>query len=323
MNGIDDEPQSTGRPMMDDRHDAAALDWAIRVADPAFDDWDGFTEWLEGDPARLARYDAIVAGLAEAEAGLAATPAAVIVPVAHAVPDRRRPDRRWLGGAIAAMLVGGIGLGAWTQRAQPYMVETAVGRSRTVDLPDGSRVTLAGGTRIRLDHGDARVASVEAGEALFRVHHDASHPFRVRAGGVDMIDLGTVFDVSLHGGTTRVAVAEGAVMVDPGGAAVRLDPGQAAVVDGDRIVRQRIDPADVGSWRDGRLAFDDVPLADVAADLSRHLGTSVRVVPAIAGRRFRGTLYVDRLRDDPALLGSLLGVRVRAGGSGWSLEPRG
>jgi transmembrane sensor len=306
MNGIDDEPQSTGRPMMDDRHDAAALDWAIRVADPAFDDWDGFTEWLEGDPARLARYDAIVAGLAEAEAGLAATPAAVIVPVAHAVPDRRRPDRRWLGGAIAAMLVGGIGLGAWTQRAQPYMVETAVGRSRTVDLPDGSRVTLAGGTRIRLDHGDARVASVEAGEALFRVHHDASHPFRVRAGGVDMIDLGTVFDVSLHGGTTRVAVAEGAVMVDPGGAAVRLDPGQAAVVDGDRIVRQRIDPADVGSWRDGRLAFDDVPLADVAADLSRHLGTSVRVVPAIAGRRFRGTLYVDR-----------------AGGSGWSLEPRG
>lgn len=37
-----------------------ARDWAIRVGDPAFDDWDALTRWLEADPAHLAAYEAAV-----------------------------------------------------------------------------------------------------------------------------------------------------------------------------------------------------------------------------------------------------------------------
>jgi len=36
--------------------------WAIRVADPAFDDWDALTLWIEADPAHLAAYEAAVEG---------------------------------------------------------------------------------------------------------------------------------------------------------------------------------------------------------------------------------------------------------------------
>jgi transmembrane sensor len=32
----------------------AARGWAIRVRDPAFADWDGFTGWLEVDPRHAA-----------------------------------------------------------------------------------------------------------------------------------------------------------------------------------------------------------------------------------------------------------------------------
>ena len=38
----------------------AARLWATRVADPAFDDWDGLTEWLKTSPAHLAAYEAAV-----------------------------------------------------------------------------------------------------------------------------------------------------------------------------------------------------------------------------------------------------------------------
>ncbi|WP_447751339.1 hypothetical protein [Sphingopyxis fribergensis] len=38
----------------------AARQWAMRVADPAFDDWDGLTQWLESSPAHLAAYEAAV-----------------------------------------------------------------------------------------------------------------------------------------------------------------------------------------------------------------------------------------------------------------------
>lgn len=38
-------------------NEAARL-WAMRIADPAFDDWDGLTLWLESSPAHLAAYEA-------------------------------------------------------------------------------------------------------------------------------------------------------------------------------------------------------------------------------------------------------------------------
>lgn len=40
----------------------AARHWAIRVGDPAFDDWDALTAWLEADPQHLAAYEAAIDG---------------------------------------------------------------------------------------------------------------------------------------------------------------------------------------------------------------------------------------------------------------------
>ncbi|RYY81691.1 MAG: iron dicitrate transport regulator FecR, partial [Comamonadaceae bacterium] len=63
-----------------------ALDWALRVADPAFTDWDGFTAWLDADPARAERYDATVLALATAEQQVAAVPPTPVV--AEPAPGR-------------------------------------------------------------------------------------------------------------------------------------------------------------------------------------------------------------------------------------------
>lgn len=52
-----------------DIKEAARL-WAVRVGDPAFDDWDALTRWLEADPAHLAAYEAAVADEEWAEAAL-------------------------------------------------------------------------------------------------------------------------------------------------------------------------------------------------------------------------------------------------------------
>ena len=144
----------------------------------------------------------------------------------------------------------------------------------------------------------------------------------MRAGDLEMVDLGTVFEVRRDGAAVRVAVAEGTVLVDPAGAAVRLDPGQAAVSGGGTISRLSTPAEDVGAWSDGRLAFDGVPLSEVAGDLSRHLGRRITVAPSIAKRPVLGTLYVEQLRREPSLLASVLDVRVRRRGEDWTLEPR-
>ena len=43
---------------------------AVRVGDPAFDDWDALTRWLEAHPAHLAAYEAAIADEEWAEAAL-------------------------------------------------------------------------------------------------------------------------------------------------------------------------------------------------------------------------------------------------------------
>ena len=206
-------------------------------------------------------------------------------------------------------------------RHTPYAVGPAAGKPRRIPLSDGSSVTLAGLSRVELDHAEPRRAVLARGEALFQVRHDAQYPFAVQAGRLALVDLGTVFDVRM-GGQTRVAVAEGAVMVDPKGAALRLDAGQAVTVDGDRLTRSAVEPQEVGGWREGRLAFDGAPLGMVAEDVSRFLARPVTVAPAIAARPFRGTIDLEAVRRDPAVLGPLMDVRVRRAATGWMLEPR-
>ena len=294
-----------------------ALEWAIRASDPAFDDWDGLTGWLEADPRNHDRYDEALAAIADACDRVAATPVRTAPVAANDERPTRYGYRRWGGGAIAAMLVAIVGVSLWNDRARPYAVETAPGEQRSVRLADGSEIILSGGSRVTLDRADARTASVDRGQMLFRIRHDAAHPFQVTAGDTRMVDLGTVFDVARDPGRTRVAVAEGAVMLDPQGARLRLDPGQAVVATGGELRRQRA--ADVGGWRDGRLTFDAAPLADVARDLSRQLGRPVAADPAIADRPFSGTIDIRNLKDDPALLGRLLAVRVRVDGEAWVL----
>ncbi|WP_343525887.1 FecR domain-containing protein [Sphingomonas sp.] len=303
--------------------DSVALDWALRMADPARADWDAFTLWLEADPSHAERYDRMAATLIEAEEALAAFPdIASPAPILPEVRPARRP-LRWIGGAVAAALVGTLGLNLWNDRPQPYAVETAAGEVRRIPLADGSMIVLAGGSRVTLDKQAPRRAVLDRGEALFRVRHDARHPFAVDAHGLALTDLGTVFDVRLGQDRTRVAVAEGAVLVDPKGAALRLDAGQSVVMEGSRLVRQPVAPEMVGEWQAGRLAYDGAPLSEVAEDLARFLGQPVVAAPRVAARQFRGTIDLEAARRDPDLLGRLLDVTVRRRDTGWTLEPRG
>ncbi|MDZ7895667.1 MAG: hypothetical protein U5M50_12350 [Sphingobium sp.] len=71
-----------------------------------------------------------------------------------------------------------------------------------------------------------------------------------------------------------------------------------------------VEPGNVGSWRAGRLVYDNVPLSLVAADLSRYGRQQVKVGEAVAGRRFSGVLVVGdggKLVQDVA---QIMGLRA-------------
>lgn len=295
-----------------------AVIWAVAVDDPGFADWDGFTAWLEADPAHAEAYDHAVLAAAAADDGLR-----VSAPVIRTQPVPRRRVVQWLGGAVAASLVAVAGVQVFQDRAQPYAVETGAGETRVIALADGSKMALNGGTRVMLDRADARRATLERGEALFTVVHDDSDPFVVHAGGAEIVDLGTVFNVVREPHETRVAVAEGLVAYNPKAENVRLSPGQT-LVDADGLVRvARAEVADIGGWQVGRLVYDGAPLSAVAADLARATGTRVAVAPAIAAQPFTGVIALPKRRAGfVAELGPLLDVEVQPGEQGFTLSPK-
>ena len=302
----------------------AAQLWAILVQDAAFADWDGLTDWLEQDPAHLAAYDAALDADAWAVDTLtvASTPTPVMVAPARTAPLRGR----WFaaGGAIAAAVVA---VGSWTllnQDTQLRHIATATGEHRTIDLADGSRIQMNGNTRITIDPNQPRQIQLTQGEALFDVQHDTQHPFVVTANGTRLVDVGTIFNVVHDGDAIDVAVAEGAVDYEAGQDRIRLNPGDglSRATQQSKPTLRKAAPETIGSWQSGQLQYNDAPLEQIARDLSRNTGLSVRTTSGSANLRFTGTLI---LYDPPpqifARAGPLLGVRFMEQGGVWTMVP--
>jgi len=300
-----------------DPQEAARL-WAIRVQQPAFGDWDGFTEWLERDPAHLAAYDAVLDDEVWAAALLSAAPA---------VEPEAPPVRRWWLAGSAAVAAAVAVLGGWAvldRDAPAQQIATAPGEHRTIELADGSRMALNGATRVTIDSDTPRQVVLEQGEARFDVRHDASDPFVVLSGGARLVDAGTVFNVLQDGDALEVAVAEGAVIYEPGPDEVRLAPGDMLKRPGRGVkpVLAKASPQAIGSWATGELYYDNPAPDQVARDLTRSIGRPVRSAGGTGRIRFTGTLVLRGTPEEVvARAGPLLGVTFVVDGEGWTMSP--
>jgi transmembrane sensor len=151
-------------------------------------------------------------------------------------------------------------------------------------------------TSLRVRFGAAtREVVLERGEAAFDVRPDASRPFTVLAGERLIRVLGTEFNVLYTADRTAIAVRHGLVQVrnGPEGIASDLRVGEELTYVGNRSTR-RDDAADRAfAWQDGRLIYEEVTLAALAADINRYYEAPVRVDAAAAGLRFSGVLVLD------------------------------
>ncbi|WP_298400105.1 FecR domain-containing protein [Sphingobium sp.] len=300
--------------------DEEALGWVIRTRDPEFTDWDGFTLWLEADPAHGATYDALMAADSDLDSIVPVEP--VAMPVAANDPGvRARRPLRWIaGGAVAAALVATVSI-AMFNRSDIYSVTTRPGEIRIIALDDGTKVEMNGGTTMRFDRKDARFAALDAGEAAFTVRHDVANPFRVTVGDAIFEDAGTVFNIVHTAAATRIGVSEGKVIYNPQAEAIALPAGRALSDDAQGLRVMDVAPATVASWRQGQLVYANAPVTQVAEDAARSLGLSVRFTPQAQAMRFTGTIRLDR---DPARFfaeaAPLMGLSAVRQGDGWLLK---
>lgn len=299
---------------MDERLLDEALGW-YRALEGDGADWDAFTRWLEAEPRHARAFDEMALAHRIVEDHRESLRA--VLP-ARAEPVRAR--RRWLayGGAVAASLAAVMAVPLLRSAPADMVYATAAGETRKIALPDGVAVELSPHTRLIAHGGKGTALELARGEAYFTVAHDPGRTLSIRAGGYAVRDIGTQFAVNMTGEALVVGVAEGMVSVDQDatGAGAQLSAGQQLVArgPGGPILLSSVEARNVGSWRQGRLSYDNTPLSVVAADISRYCGKLVVIDPAMGDRRFSGILVIGDGSRLPADLAGLMGVSYRQEG---------
>lgn len=210
--------------------------------------------------------------------------------------EARRPQRRrvWPAAAMVAAVAAAI---AWYTAPAPREVfATAIGEQASVSLPDGSTMQLNSNSLALIDYSrGARIVRLERGEGFFRVIHNTAHPFWVVSGSSWVRAVGTAFDVNHAEDRLSVIVSEGSIEVGKQGVSRDRAPtdkaltqlpilfavaGQEVEVDGSATIVRTLSAADIArteAWRSGVVYFENQPLKDVVAELSRYTSLKLSV----------------------------------------------
>lgn len=213
-------------------------------------------------------------------------------------PSRRPRLRPWIAAAaMAAVSILGLLLSVTDFT---HVVTTEANEWRSFQLADGSRVTVGPRTRLRhsLDDRERRI-QLAAGEVLVQVAQDPTRPFLVEAGVAIIRATGTQFAVDRRTRGLRVILAEGSVVVDASASGapssrVTLRPGEELrMTEEAPATIRRVDAMRSLAWASRMIILDDETIESAVAEFNRRNRVQIEIPSAIAGRRIRGTFYVD------------------------------
>lgn len=157
------------------------------------------------------------------------------------------------------------------------------GETFRVLLSDGTEVYLNTDSRLTYPavfKGNRRIVKLE-GEAYFNVAKDATRPFIVETGNLQVEVLGTEFDVCNYENLpARITLLTGKVAVKEANKTepTYMKPGESLQIaqDGTRTLTQT-DPEAYIYWREGYFYFDNVTLAEMMQDIGRWYNIDVDI----------------------------------------------
>jgi transmembrane sensor len=213
-----------------------------------------------------------------------------------------------LAAAVTMLFVQPLFVRQWLD---PNTYATSIGEQRSVQLADGSAISINAKSSVRVGYSEhARDVYLESGQAMFTVAKDAARPFRVHVSDSVVQAVGTKFDVRLGQDRINVAVVEGTVEISAESAGERTSTTLAQLADRTRVTAGEsvvvadtglitspapIDVAQVGAWQQRRLVFRDTPLSEIAEEFARfNRSPHIRVEGAtLRARRISGVFDAD------------------------------
>lgn len=195
--------------------------------------------------------------------------------------------------AIGAAFAAGVALTLsvfriYPSHPEPQRFVSAIAETKTVPLADGTVLTLAGSSEVKVTFTDElRQVELVKGSAFFDVERNVDWPMTVTAADTQVHVVGTAFGVRYGSRDIRVAVTEGKVMVTGRGSSasngVALIPGEQVTADlrGEVVSRGDVDIEAELAWIKGRFVYDGARLIDVVDDINRYRVKKIE----LAGKR--------------------------------------
>lgn len=296
-------------------HEDEAARWFAKAdrGPMSAEDRRAFLEWLE-EPGNADAYQETAdawstLGAAKRADGLMAMRAAAL---RDASGVNRRRAIFGLAGAAAAAGAGGAAL--MVASAAGATIRTGAGERLTAPLPDGSSVTLAPLSIVRVQYDDTRrrVRLVE-GQAYFDARSAPERPFQVFVGDQHAQGSGGRFQVTKTGETAQILIEDGALELVAANSRRTLTTGQmiAGPASAQQVAAADLD--ELTAWREGRLVFSDAPLPQVAAAFNRYSSDRLSLASSaqLDGIRISGSFRYDGTREFAQALRAGFGLRVR------------
>lgn len=308
----------------------SAAQWyaTLRSEEANQDDYQAWQHWLAQSPENQQAWQAMEAigqqfQPLQQQAGSVRTAASSSLKTVHG-GLRKAPSRRQLLRGAAGLL--GAGATTWLgwryTPASQWIVTalsdeaTQLGQVRQLQLPDGSALWLHSASAVDVQFSEqTRLLQLRSGELLVETAKDtAKRPFLVQTEHGLMQALGTRFTVRLKEEYTLLSVFEGAVQLQAQDAIDKtlvVQAGKQGAFTQTRIEPTRpLNTPHATAWTQGVLVADGMPLAQLAAELSRFSYTKLTVDPAVAQLRVLGTYPLTNTQLALDLLAQALPVRI-------------
>jgi transmembrane sensor len=164
-------------------------------------------------------------------------------------------------------------------------------------LADGTKVWLNAASSIIFPvafTGKDRTVTI-TGEAYFEVAHNATQPFKVKANGQMIEDIGTAFNVNAYSDepvvTTTLLQGSVRVSLTDNEASVVLKPGdQAKAANGGLKLKSNVDLDGAVAWKSGIFQFKNTRIDEVLRQAARWYDVDVDYRQGIPDQTFTGRI---------------------------------
>lgn len=167
-----------------------------------------------------------------------------------------------------------------------------------IGLSDGSHVWLNAGSSVTYPVAFVKNKSREVsmtGEAIFKVVHNESDPFRVKAKDQVIEDIGTEFNINAYDDEPemRTTLIEGVASVTAGKSTIIVNAGKQAQIINGALTIADADVDKAIAWRSGQFNFEGADIRTIGRQLQRWYNIDVEYKAGLPTYHFGGGTFMN------------------------------